>query len=297
MSYLVPADMGLLCAWVLAGAVAFGWWKGSWVAGIFAFILLLGIFSLSAAAMEIAAILLVGIEHQDSHAAKPSDNSETSASNRDRETVALKTVYTFGLWLYPKFLELAKLTQEEWQFALSHGRFFQQLTLERWANHSVARVSEYKSGSESQEDAIVRSFNVYHTDITLLDDTVRLWRVPLGPAEGIPSEEPCLELQWKVYEECFRLIAMHGRFGCRWLFEAEPEPGNILLSVPLEPKKLAPYKTPDDDMEVTDGRGYESKPWRACYQCESAEKGISWTLWIRDFEEWIKPRPAADSPK
>jgi hypothetical protein len=197
----------------------------------------------------------------------------------------MERVYSLGLWLYPKFLELAKVTSEEWKYAEEHGKFFRQLTLERWTNHCVVKVSEARASSD---DPTIRSFNVYDTDVTLLDDTVCLWHIPLGPEEGFPSFAPALELQWKVYGgECIRLVAIHGRFGSKCLpWGFEPRPANILLVVPLDPEKLSLYKTPDDDMEDTDGMGYQSKPWRTSYDYPCDDKGISWTLSVRDFELW-----------
>jgi hypothetical protein len=144
-----------------------------------------------------------------------------------------------------------------------------------------------------------RSFDIF-PESSNEAQPLTLWEMPLeeAKASAATGRVPTIQLRWREGE--LELCALQNRRGSNEddVITLVPEE-RILLSVPLDPARLAPFhKTHESaadedagDFEKTPGNGHEANGHRfmAFYGSEDDETGIEWHLWLRDLvrrSEW-----------
>lgn len=209
----------------------------------------------------------------------------------------LRRVYQFSVGFLDTFWANGVAARpEELVYIHEHGERLVSLTLERWRRHTVARstVIPWSASPLRGRDSLRRErqppmpervMHLYSTGFNELLDYALLWELLLAPS-GEDMLKPTARLQLRLDNSALRLCAIYDRFGYACLPDRdEPKEENILLHVPLDAKKLEPFKLPDDD-ESDDNLSsftYKAEPWLTCYGDRDENAGIHWDLWIHDL--------------
>jgi hypothetical protein len=215
----------------------------------------------------------------------------------------LAQFFTFGLGLGDRFWRnTVETTEAQRAFIREEGNFLGSVKIERWRSHIVLTVTEVLPQNKSANWQ-TRTFDIFPENLS--DDApVTLWQMPLAkPQVGAASGRvPTIELRWQ--DGALALCALQDRRAAdnADVITLAPEE-RILLSVPLDPELLEPFRQPDRgaldelpeefDKLHTNGTNSNGHQFVAFYGSDDAETGIEWHLCLRDLarhSEWDRWR-------
>ncbi len=215
----------------------------------------------------------------------------------------LEQFFTFGLGLSDRFWRNTVETNDtERAFIREEGNFLGSVKIERWRSHTVLTVTEVLPQNKSANWQ-TRTFDIFPENLS--DDApVTLWQMPLAEAKvgAASGRVPTIELRWQ--DGALALCALQDRRPAENsdVITLVPEE-RILLSVPLDPELLEPFRRPDrgalDELPEefnklhSNGANSNGHQFVAFYGSDDAETGIEWHLCLRDLarhSEWDRWR-------
>lgn len=215
----------------------------------------------------------------------------------------LEQFFTFGLGLSDRFWRnTVETTDAQRAFIREEGNFLGSVKIERWRSHTVLTVTEVLPQNKAANWQ-TRTFDIFPENLS--DDApVTLWQMPLAEAKAgaASGRVPTIELRWQ--DGALALCALEDRRGADSgdVITLVPEE-RILLSVPLDPELLEPFRQPDrgaldelpEEFEKLRSNGTNSNGHQfvAFYGSDDAETGIEWHLCLRDLarhSEWDRWR-------
>jgi hypothetical protein len=215
----------------------------------------------------------------------------------------LEQFFTFGLGLSDRFWRnTVETTDAQRAFIREEGNFLGSVKIERWRSHTVLTVTEVLPQNKSANWQ-TRTFDVFPENLS--DDApVTLWQMPLAEAKvgAASGRVPTIELRWQ--DGALALCALQDRRPADTddVITLVPEE-RILLSVPLDPELLEPFRQADraaldelpEEFEKLHSNGATSNGHQfvAFYGSDDAETGIEWHLCLRDLarhSEWDRWR-------
>lgn len=215
----------------------------------------------------------------------------------------LEQFFTFGLGLSDRFWRNTVETAEAQRaFIRDEGNFLGSLKIERWRSHTVLTVTEVLPQNKSATWQ-TRTFDIFPENLS--DGApVTLWQMPLAKAQvgGASGRVPTIELRWQ--DGALALCALEDRRAGDGgdVITLVPEE-RILLSVPLDPELLEPFRQRDrraldevpeefDKLHSNEANS-NGHQFVAFYGSDDAETGIEWHLCLRDLarhSEWDRWR-------
>lgn len=215
----------------------------------------------------------------------------------------LEQFYTFGLGLSDRFWHKTVETSDAQRaFIREEGNFLGSVKIERWRSHTVLTVTEVLPQNKSANWQ-TRTFDVFPENLSE-DGPVTLWQMPLAgvKAGAATGRVPTIELRWQ--DGALALCALQDRrAGVDDDVIALVPDERILLSVPLDPELLEPFRQaevsaqedmPEEFIKLPSSEAAANgHQFVAFYGSDDADSGIEWHLCLRDLarrSEWDRWR-------
>jgi hypothetical protein len=215
----------------------------------------------------------------------------------------LEQFYTFGLGLGDRFWHKTVETSDAQRaFIREEGNFLGSVKIERWRSHTVLTVTELLPQNKSANWQ-TRTFDVFPENLSE-DGPVTLWQMPLAAAKAgaATGRVPTIELRWQ--DGALALCALQDRrAGVDDDVIALVPDERILLSVPLDPELLEPFRQagvsaqedmPEEFIKLPSNEAAANgHQFVAFYGSDDADSGIEWHLCLRDLarrSEWDRWR-------
>jgi hypothetical protein len=215
----------------------------------------------------------------------------------------LEQFYTFGLGLSDRFWHKTVETSDAQRaFIREEGNFLGSVKIERWRSHTVLTVTEVLPQNKSANWQ-TRTFDVFPENLSE-DGPVTLWQMPLAGAKAgaATGRMPTIELRWQ--DGALALCALQDRrAGVDDDVIALVPDERILLSVPLDPELLEPFRQaevsaqedmPEEFIKLPSSEAAANgHQFVAFYGSDDADSGIEWHLCLRDLarrSEWDRWR-------
>lgn len=215
----------------------------------------------------------------------------------------LEQVFVFSLRLDDHFWrETLGASPEDMKFIRSFGTFLGSVKIERWRSHTVLTVTELLPQNKSANWQ-TRTFDVFPENLSE-DGPVTLWQMPLAAAKAgaATGRVPTIELRWQ--DGALALCALQDRrAGVDDDVIALVPDERILLSVPLDPELLEPFRQagvsaqedmPEEFIKLPSNEAAANgHQFVAFYGSDDVDSGIEWHLCLRDLarrSEWDRWR-------